>query len=32
MKAGRERADSWLQKYFGRLGQESTVDIPDEYL
>ena len=32
MKAGRERADSWLQKNFGRLGEESTVDIRDEYL
>jgi NTE family protein len=32
MKGGRERADSWLQKNFGRLGEESTVDIPDEYL
>jgi NTE family protein len=32
MKAGRERADSWLQKNFGRLGEESTVDIGDEHL
>jgi NTE family protein len=32
MKAGRERADSWLQKNFSRLGEESTVDIRDEYL
>lgn len=32
MKAGRERADSWLQKNFGRLGEESTVDIREEYL
>jgi NTE family protein len=32
MKVGRERADAWLQKNFGRLGEESTVDIRDEYL
>ena len=32
MKAGRKRAASWLQKNFGRLGEESTVDIRDEYL
>jgi NTE family protein len=32
MKVGRERAEFWLQKNFGRLGQESTVDIREEYL
>jgi NTE family protein len=32
MKVGRERADTWLQKNFSRLGDESTVDIRDEYL
>ena len=32
MKVGRERADTWLQKNFGRLGEESTVDIREEYL
>jgi NTE family protein len=32
MKVGRERADAWLQKNFGRLGEESTVDIREEYL
>jgi len=32
MKVGRERADAWLQKNFCRLGEESTVDIRDEYL
>lgn len=32
MKVGRERADAWLQKKFGRLGKESTVDIREEYL
>jgi len=32
MKVGRERADAWLQKNFSRLGEESTVDIRDEYL
>ena len=32
MKVGRERADAWLQKNFSRLGDESTVDIRDEYL
>jgi NTE family protein len=32
MKVGRERADTWLQKNFDRLGDESTVDIRDEYL
>jgi NTE family protein len=32
MKVGRERADTWLQKNFSRLGEESTVDIRDEYL
>jgi NTE family protein len=32
MKVGRERTDAWLQKNFGRLGTESTVDIPDKFL
>jgi NTE family protein len=32
MKVGRERADIWLQQNFGRLGQESTVDIREQYL
>jgi NTE family protein len=32
MKVGRERADAWIQKNFDRLGDESTVDIRDEYL
>jgi len=32
MKVGRERTDAWLQKNFGRLGEESTVDIREEYL
>jgi len=32
MRVGRERADAWLQKNFGRLGEESTVDIREEYL
>jgi NTE family protein len=32
MKVGRERADIWLQKNFSRLGEESTVDIREEYL
>ena len=32
MKVGRQRADAWLQKNFGRLGKESTVDIRKEYL
>jgi NTE family protein len=32
MKVGRERADAWLQKNFSRLGEESTVDIHEEYL
>jgi NTE family protein len=31
-RMGRERADAWLQKNFGRLGEESTVDIREEYL
>jgi NTE family protein len=32
MKVARERADTWLQRNFSRLGEESTVDIRDEYL
>jgi NTE family protein len=32
MRMGRERADAWLQKNFGRLGEESTIDIREEYL
>lgn len=32
MKVGRERADAWLQRNFGCLGEESTVDIREEYL
>ena len=32
MKVGRERADAWLQKNFGCLGEGSTVDIREEYL
>jgi NTE family protein len=32
MNVGRARADTWLQKNFSRLGEESTVDIRDEYL
>jgi len=32
MGLGRERADTWLQKNFDRLGKESTVDIREEYL
>jgi NTE family protein len=32
MNVGRERADTWLQKNFGQLGEESTVDIREEYL
>jgi hypothetical protein len=32
MKVGRERADAWLQKNFCRIGEESTVDIRDEYI
>jgi NTE family protein len=32
MKVGRERTDAWLQQNFGRLGEESTVDIREEYL
>jgi NTE family protein len=32
MRVGRERADAWLQKNFGLLGEESTVDIREEYL
>ncbi len=32
MKVGRERTDAWLQNNFGRLGEESTVDIREEYL
>ena len=31
-KVERERADAWLQKNFCRLGENSTVDIRDEYL
>jgi hypothetical protein len=31
MKVGRERADTWLQKNFGRFGEASTVDIREEY-
>ena len=31
MRVGRERADAWLQKNFGLLGEESTVDIREEY-
>jgi NTE family protein len=32
MKVGRERTDAWLKQNFGRLGEESTVDIREEYL
>jgi NTE family protein len=32
MKVRRGRTDAWLQKNFGRLGTESTVDIPDKFL
>jgi NTE family protein len=32
MKVGRERTDAWLKQNFGRLGEESTVDIRAEYL
>jgi len=32
MKVGRERTDAWLQNNFDRLGEESTVDIREEYL
>jgi NTE family protein len=32
MKVGRARADAWIEKNFDRLGDESTVDIRDEYL
>ena len=32
MTVGRERADAWLQKNFVRLGEQSTVDIREEYL
>jgi NTE family protein len=32
MKVGRERADAWLKQNFGRPGEESTVDIREEYL
>jgi NTE family protein len=32
MKVGRERTDAWLKQNFGRLGEQSTVDIRDEYL
>jgi hypothetical protein len=29
---GRERADTWFETNFDRLGKESTVDIREEYL
>jgi hypothetical protein len=32
MKVERERADAWLWKNLDRLGEESTVDIREEYL
>jgi hypothetical protein len=32
MNVGRERADTWLQKNFCQLGEESIVDIREEYL
>jgi NTE family protein len=32
MKVGRERTDAWLKQNFGGLGEESTVDIREEYL
>ena len=31
-KSGRERANAWLETNFDRLGRESTVDIPEDYL
>jgi len=32
MKVGREPTDAWLKQNFGGLGEESTVDIREEYL
>ena len=32
MTVGHERANAWLQKNFVRLGEQSTVDIREEYL
>lgn len=29
---GRQHAERWLEAHFGRLGQESTVDIGSSYL
>jgi hypothetical protein len=32
MKVERERTEAWLKQNFGRLGEESTVDIREEFL
>ena len=32
MKVGRERTDAWARAGIKRLGEESTVDIREEYL